>query len=55
MLSAFPCDFECKLLMAKAFENLYTEQRSNALCESRKELDVLGVGAYHNGKIVGLF
>jgi len=24
------------------------------LCEDRKELDVLGVGAYHEGKLIGL-
>ncbi|MCI8326036.1 MAG: GNAT family N-acetyltransferase, partial [Clostridia bacterium] len=27
---------------------------SNALCEKRKELDVLGVGAYDNGRLIGL-
>lgn len=26
----------------------------DALCEKRKELDDLGVGAYHGGKLIGL-
>lgn len=33
---------------------MYLPQWSNALCEKRKALDVLGVGAYDNGKLVGL-
>ena len=51
---ALPCDFECKILHAEDFTELYTEQWSNALCKERKELDVLGVGAYHDGKLVGM-
>lgn len=53
-LSVPPCDFECKVLTQSDFSELYTEQWSNALCEKRKELDILGVGAYHNGQLVGL-
>lgn len=33
---------------------LYLPEWSNALCEKRKELDVLGVGAYDGSKLVGL-
>ena len=33
---------------------MYKPEWSNALCEKRKELDILGVGAYDNGKLVGL-
>lgn len=33
---------------------MYTEEWSNALSSDRKELDVLGVGAYDNEKLVGL-
>ena len=54
VLRALPCDFEFKLLKSEDFAELYTEQWSNALCEIRKELDVLGVGAYDNGKLIGL-
>lgn len=53
-LSVLPCDYECKVLTQDAFACLYTGQWSNALCDDRKELDVLGVGAYHNGKLIGL-
>lgn len=41
-------------MYAEAFTELYTAERSNALCENRKQLDVLGVGAYDNGKLIGL-
>ena len=36
------------------FAGLYTSKWSNALCEKRKELDVLGIGAYEGGKLIGL-
>ncbi len=54
VLRDLPCDFECKVLTQEDFAELYTGQWSNALCEDRKELDVLGVGAYHNGELIGL-
>ena len=49
-----PCDFELKLLTQEDFKTLYIRQWSNALCEARKELDVLGVGAYCDGELVGV-
>ena len=54
LLHELSCDFELKVLGAEDFKDLYTEQWSNALCKDRKELDVLGVGAYHNGTLIGL-
>jgi GNAT superfamily N-acetyltransferase len=36
------------------FGDLYRPEWSNALCEKRKELDVLAVGAYDGEKLVGL-
>ncbi len=54
ILKPLPCEYEVKLLHAENFRDLYTEEWSNALCEKRKELDILGVGAYHAGKLVGL-
>ena len=53
-LRDLPCDYELCLLNPSDFCNLYVPEWSNALCSSRKELDILGVGAYHNGKLVGL-
>lgn len=48
------CDYELRILKQQDFENLYLPQWSNALCYNRKHLDVLGVGAYYSGKLVGL-
>lgn len=48
------CPYETKILEQSDFQNLYTGQWSNALCSDRKELDVLGVGAYENGRLIGL-
>ena len=42
------------MLTQEDFRDLYTPQWSNALCEKRKELDVLGVGAYEDGRLIGL-
>ena len=48
------CGYELRLLAQEDFEELYLPQWSNALCEKRKELDVLGVGAYDKGQLIGL-
>ncbi len=48
------CPFETKILTQKDFSALYTPTWSNALCEQRRELDKMGVGAYNNGALVGL-
>ncbi len=40
--------------LGKNARKYYKEPWSNALCEDRKELDVLGVGAYDGDKLVGL-
>ena len=49
--SHFP--YELRVLSQKDFEGLYTAQWSNALCEKRRNLDVLGIGAYDKGTLVG--
>lgn len=48
------CEYELRILEASDFESLYLPQWSNALCENRKQLDELGVGAYKNDRLVGL-
>lgn len=53
-LAVLPCNYETKILEQKDFSNLYQKEWSNALCENRKELDVLGAGAYDNRKLIGL-
>ncbi len=54
VLRPLDCPFELRVLTQSDFADLYVPQWSNALCESRKQLDVLGVGAYDGGKLVGL-
>ena len=53
-LKALPCGYETKVLEQKDFASLYLPEWTNALCEKRKELDVLGVGAYDQGRLIGL-
>ena len=53
-LRLLPCDYEIKLLFKDDFRDLYTETWSNALCKDRAHLDTLAVGAYDNGKLIGL-
>lgn len=53
-IKAISCDFELRLMNEQDFVDLYKKEWSNALCEERKELDVLGVGAFDKGKLIGL-
>ena len=53
-LRALDCPYELRLLKQDDFAELYLPEWSNALCEKRKSLDVLGVGAYDGDKLVGL-
>ena len=48
------CPYKMKLLTQTDFADLYLPEWSNALCKDRRHLDVLGVGAYDNGRLVGL-
>lgn len=48
------CAYETRILTQADFAPLYTPAWSNALCEKRKERDVLGVGAYDKGELIGL-
>lgn len=48
------CGYELKLLHPQDFQHLYTDEWSNALCEKRKHLDVLAVGAYDGDRLIGL-
>ena len=54
MLRPLDCSYELRILTGEDFADLYLPEWSNALCKERKHLDVLGVGAYDNGKLVGL-
>lgn len=48
------CSYELKVLHKPELSPLYLPQWSNALCEKRKELDMLAVGAYDSGNLIGL-
>ena len=54
ILTKLPCLYETRVLTQTEFTDLYNEKWSNALSEKRKELDVLGVGAYDGEELVGL-
>ena len=54
LLRPLECPYELKLLEQKDFAELYIDTWSNALCADRKELDVLGIGAYEHGRLIGL-
>ena len=53
-LRALDCPYELRILEQKDFAELYLPEWSNALCKDRKHLDVLGVGAYDKGRLIGL-
>lgn len=54
VLKALPCPYETGILYNADFAELYTDEWGNALCEARKERDVLGMGAYDNGRLIAL-
>lgn len=49
-----PCGYEIRILEPEDFSGLYLPEWGNALCEKRKTLDVLCVGAYDGSKLIGL-
>ncbi len=53
-LRLLDCAYELRVLTQADFADLYLPEWSNALCENRKHLDVLGVGAYDGDRLVGL-
>ena len=53
-LKSLACPYPTKFLCSEDFCGLYLPEWSNALCEKRKELDILGIGAYDAGKLIGL-
>ena len=52
-LKPLDCAYDMRILTQKDFAGLYLPEWSNALCEKRAELDVLGVGAYDGERLVG--
>ena len=53
-LRPLDCPYTLRTLGPAEFADLYRPEWSNALCEARRELDVLGIGAYDGDRLVGL-
>lgn len=53
-LKEVKCNYELRVLRKEDFTDLYKPEWGNALCEDRKELDVLGVAAYDGEEMIGL-
>ena len=53
-ITNLPCSYKTRVLEHPDFEELYRPEWSNALCMDRKNLDVLGIGAYDGEKLIGL-
>lgn len=53
-LKPLPCPYEIGIITDSELADLYRPEWGNALNEERKQLDRLGAGAYHNGKLIGL-
>ena len=53
-LKPLACPYELRLLGPKDFSDLYLPEWSNALCVKRKERDVIAMGAYDHGRLIGL-
>lgn len=48
------CSYETRIMGPKDFSDYYLPEWSNALCEHRKHLDKMAIGAFDQGKLVGL-
>ena len=53
-LKELDCGYELRVLQKEDLADLYTEQWNNSLTFSDRERDVMAVGAYDNGKLIGL-
>ena len=53
-LTALKCGYDMRVLHQEDFAPLYVPEWSNALCSKRKDYDILGVGAYDGGRLIGL-
>lgn len=53
-LKALPCNYETRVLHNADLIDVYSPSWSNALSGENSEHDILGVGAYEDGKLIGL-
>lgn len=54
IITPLTCGYELRVMEAEDFAGYYLPEWRNALCEKRKQLDVLAVGAFENEKLIGL-
>lgn len=54
LMKPLSCGYELRVLLQEDLQEYYTPAWSNALCEKRKELDVLAVGAFEGSRLIGL-
>lgn len=54
LLKPQKCEYTTRVLYPNDFIDLYIPEWSNALCEKRKKLDVLAMGAFDKDKLIGL-
>ncbi len=53
-MRGYGCPFDLCVLQPRDFAGLYGKKWSNALCEQRKQLDMLCVGAFHHKTLAAL-
>lgn len=53
-IKSLHCKYEMRVMEPEHFSQYYLPEWKNALCEKRKELDKLAVGAFDKGKLIGL-
>ena len=54
ILRALDCAYEMRILLPEDFASLYLPEWSNALCEKRRELDRIAIGAYDGGRLIAM-
>lgn len=54
LIRPLSCAYELRILHPNDFSEFYLPQWNNALCEPRKNLDLLAVGAFNQGQLIGL-
>lgn len=54
LLKPLSCSYELRVMTPDDFTGFYLPEWGNALCEIRKERDVLTVGAFDQDKLIGL-
>jgi GNAT superfamily N-acetyltransferase len=53
-LRKLPCEYDIRVLERDGFAGLYLPEWSNALCEKRRRLDMLAIGAFEGERLIGL-